>query len=284
MANWDLKNHTASVMSSADFNRLSSFIYTHYGIKLPHTKKTMLEGRLHKRLSALKLTGFKAYCDYLFSTEGQRLELTPMIDLVTTNKTDFFREAAHFDFLTRDVLPKLFKEQHSKPFKIWSAGCSTGEEPYTMAMVLSEFGANNPGFNYDIFATDISTRVLESAITAVYQEEKVLPIPLGYKKKYLLKSKDARNRTVRIVPELRSKVSFGRLNFIDGDFSNIPAFNAVFCRNVLIYFDRETQEKVIRKLASKIEKGGFLFLGHSESVSGMDLPLTQVQPAIFKKI
>jgi len=273
-----------AVMSHHDFNRLSSFIYTHYGIKLPITKKTMLEGRLHKRLSALNLPGFKAYCDYLFSTEGKRLEVIQMVDLVTTNKTDFFREAIHFDYLTRSILPLLLREEQGKQLKVWSAGCSTGEEPYTLAITLSEFAELSPGFSFSIFATDISTRVLESAAKAVYSEEKVLPIPLGLKRKYLLKSKDPKNKTVRIIPQLRSKVSFDRLNFIDGDFSTISMFNVVFCRNVLIYFDRETQEKVIRKLCSKIEKGGYLFLGHSESISGMDLPLTQVHPTIFKKI
>lgn len=244
----------------------------------------MLQGRLHRRLVALNLNGFKAYCDYLFSAEGQRSELIPMIDLVTTNKTDFFREAVHFEYLTKNVLPAFLKESIGKAFKIWSAGCSTGEEPYTMAMVLNEFADGNPVFNYSILGTDISTRALESAVTAVYAEEKVQPVPLILKRKYLLKSKNNQNKTVRIIPQLRSKLSFDRLNFIDGDFSSIPVFDVVFCRNVLIYFDRETQEKVIKRLCSKIEKGGFLFLGHSESISGMDLPLQQVHPTIFKRV
>ncbi|WP_207531964.1 CheR family methyltransferase [Desertivirga arenae] len=275
---------TAMVMSVHEFHRLSSFIYTHYGIKLPMTKKTMLEGRLHKRLVALKLPGYKAYCDYLFSAEGKLSELIQMVDLVTTNKTDFFREAIHFDYLSRHVLPSAAQNDPGKLFSIWSAGCSTGEEPYTLAITLSEFAELNRGFNFSIFATDISTRVLGAAVKAVYSEEKVQPIPLVLKRKYLLKSKDVKNKTVRIAPQLRSKVNFERINFIDDDFSTIQVFNVVFCRNVLIYFDRETQEKVIRKLCSKIEEGGYLFLGHSESISGMDLPLIQVHPTIFKKI
>jgi chemotaxis protein methyltransferase CheR len=284
MADQQIPIAPGAIMSTVDFNRLSSFIYTNYGIKLPLAKKVMLQGRLHRRLVALNLNGFKAYCDYLFSAEGQRSELIQMIDLVTTNKTDFFREAVHFEYLTKNVLPAFLKGSIGKVFKIWSAGCSTGEEPYTMAMVLNEFAEGNPVFNYSILGTDISTRALESAVTAVYAEEKVQPVPLILKRKYLLKSKNNLNKTVRIIPQLRSKLSFDRLNFIDGDFSSIPVFDVVFCRNVLIYFDRETQEKVIKRLCSKLEKGGFLFLGHSESISGMDLPLQQVHPTIFKRV
>ncbi len=276
--------HTSN-MTAADFNKLSTFIFNNYGIKLPPSKKTMLEGRLHKRLKALNISSFKEYCEYVFSAEGKRLELINMVDVVTTNKTDFFREAVHFDFLSNNILPGFIKvHSFTKPFKVWSAGCSTGEEPYTLAMVLSQFAEKNTGFNFNIFATDISTQALNRAASAVYAEEKVAPVPMLLKRQYLLKSKDALNKTVRIIPQLREKVTFDRLNFIDGDFSPIPNFNVIFCRNVLIYFDRATQEKVIQKLCSKLEPGGFLFLGHSESVANMNLPLMQIQPTTFKKI
>jgi chemotaxis protein methyltransferase CheR len=285
MALFDFQNYCYTGMSDTDFNRLSTFIYNNYGIKLPLSKKVMLEGRLHKRLKVLNLLSFKAYCDYLFSLEGQRMELVEMVNVITTNKTDFFREAIHFDFLVNQVLPIANKSlSPNRPFKIWSAGCSTGEEPYTLAMVLKDFHEKNPNFNFEIYATDISTNALNSAAMAVYAEEKVLPVPLALKRKYLLKSKDAKKRTMRIVPELRAKVTFSRLNFITGDFSSIQNFDAVFCRNVLIYFDRATQEKVIRKLCAKLEHNGLLFLGHSESISKMDLPLVQVHPTIFRKV
>lgn len=274
-----------STLTTADFNKLSSFIFKHYGIKLPPSKKTMLEGRLQKRLKLLSMSSFKDYCDYVFSTEGQKLELIHMIDVITTNKTDFFREAVHFDFLINTILPGFIKEHSfSTPFKIWSAGCSTGEEPYTLAMVLSEFAEKNCQFSFNTFATDLSSRVLNTASTAVYAEEKAATIPVQLKRKYLLKSKDVKNKTVRIVPELRAKINFDRLNFIDSDFSQVEIFHAIFCRNVLIYFDRSTQEKVIKKLCSKLEPAGFLFLGHSESIVNMDLPLVQIQPTIFQKI
>lgn len=272
-------------MTNIEFNKLSAYILDNYGIKLPISKKTMLEGRLQKRLKALNIATLKEYCEYFFSAQGLQMEPIHMIDVVTTNKTDFFREAVHFDFLSNNILPKYFKDNvKANPFKIWSAGCSTGEEPYTLAMVLSEFLEKSPGFNFEILATDISTRALNDAATAIYTQEKVLPVPMAFKKKYLLKSRDPKNKTVRIVPALRTKVSFKRLNFIDGDINISQNFNVVFCRNVLIYFDKPTQEKVILKLCSKLEPGGYLFLGHSESISNMHLPLVQIQPTTFKKI
>lgn len=274
-----------SGLSNVDFSRLSAFIYTHYGIKLPSSKKLMLEGRLQKRLTVLNLNSYKAYCDYVFSAEGQRLELVPMMDLVTTNKTDFFREAVHFDFLYNEVLPVAQDALPAgKAFRVWSAGCSTGEEPYTLAMVLSEFQSKNKGFEYQILGSDISTRALNSAVTAVYAIDKVNPVPLALKRKYLLKSKDVQNKTVRIVPELRARVTFERLNFIEDDYSPLQQFQVIFCRNVLIYFDRQTQEKVIKKLCAQLQSGGFLFLGHSESVAHMNLPLVQIRPTVFKKV
>jgi len=272
-------------MTNTEFNKLSVFILNNYGIKLPIGKKTMLEGRLQKRLRALNINSFKDYCDYFFSKEGQQMEVPDMIDVVTTNKTDFFRESVHFDFLTNTILPKYLKDNFSsKPFKIWSAGCSTGEEPYTLAMVLSDFSEKYTSFNYNIFATDISVKALNAAIAGVYSQEKVSPIPYIFKKKYLLKSRDVQKKTVRIIPELRTKVDFKRFNFLDGVVNYAQNFNVVFCRNVLIYFDRPTQEKVILKLCSKLEPGGYLFLGHSESISNMNLPLVQIQPTTFKKI
>lgn len=272
-------------MTNSEFNRLSSFILNNYGIKLPIAKKTMLEGRLQKRLRALNISSFREYCEYVFSPEGRQIELIHMIDVITTNKTDFFREGVHFDFLSNNILPNYLNNNFTgKQFKIWSAGCSTGEEPYTLAMVLSEFSEKYTGFDFNIFATDISGRALNAATTAVYTLEKALPVPLTFKKKYLLKSKNDQKKTVRIVPGLRTKVRFERYNLLDENIACTENFNVVFCRNVLIYFDRPTQEKVILKLCSKLEPGGYLFLGHSESVSNMNLPLMQIQPTIFKKI
>ena len=168
--------------------------------------------------------------------------------------------------------------------KIWSAGCSSGEEPYTIAITLSEFMEKSPGLAYSILGTDISTQILQKAADAIYKEERVSVVPLALKKKYLLKSKDRTNPTVRINSELRKRVRYQRLNFMDSTYNISDTFDVVFCRNVLIYFNRETQENVIGKLCTKLKSGGYLFIGHSESIMNMQLPLKQIKPTIFQRL
>jgi chemotaxis protein methyltransferase CheR len=270
-------------LSIKDFNRLSRFIYDTCGIKMPDVKKTMLEARLQKRLRALGLHSFTDYCDFLFSSAGQQQELVQMLDMVTTNKTDFFREPDHFDYLVQKVLPEWVLRHPGERLAIWSAGCSSGEEPYTLSMVLSEFAQANPGFDFQILATDISTRVLEKAKNAVYAEALVDPVPLSYKKKYLLRSKDRSNPMVRIVPELRDKVRFRRLNFMDDDFGMREQLDIIFCRNVIIYFDRPTQERLLQRFHRQMKPGALIFMGHSETLSGLNVALTSVFPTVYRK-
>lgn len=271
-------------LSTDDFNRLSLFIYKQCGIKMPITKKTMLEARLQKRLRVLPFNSFREYCDYLFSQKGLDEELILMIDLVTTNKTDFFRESEHFEYLVNQALPEWERRTGGRRLTLWSAGCSTGEEPYTLSMVLSSYADTHPGFSFSILATDISTRVLEKAKAAVYEEEKVEPVPMQMKKKYLMKSKDRSNPLVRIVPELREKVSFRRLNFMDSDFAMREKMEIIFCRNVIIYFDRPTQERLLNQFCKQLSPGGYVFMGHSETLSGLDVPLTSVFPTVYRKL
>jgi chemotaxis protein methyltransferase CheR len=269
-------------MDDAEFKRLSTFILRETGIKLSAAKKSMLAGRLQRRLKALDLDSFRAYCDFLFSPEGYP-ERVPMIDLVTTNKTDFFREPAHFAFLESRVLAELTRGAGNRPLKCWSAGCSTGEEPYTLAMVLSEYGEQYPLPPYWVFATDLSTEVLETAARAVYPEGRVADIPLRLRQKYLLKSKNREDQSVRVAPVIRRQVQFSRLNFMQEHYDAPNDFSIIFCRNVLIYFDKPTQEAVINKLCRHLCRGGYLFLGHSESITDMDVPLEQIRPTVFKK-
>lgn len=270
-------------LSEADFDRLSKFIYSVAGIKLPPAKRIMLQSRLQKRLRELDIADFKTYADYVLSQTGQQEELVHMLDVVSTNKTDFFREPVHFDFLRDTILPQFCEDSAQRMIKIWSAGCSSGEEPYTIAMVLDDFFAARPGFDFSILGTDLSTRILAAATNAVYKEDRVESIPLETKRKYFLRSKDRVHPTVRIVPTLRRKVRFERLNFMEENYRVADVFDVIFCRNVLIYFDRPTQETVIRKLCQKLKSGGYFFLGHSESVMNMDLPLRQIRPTIFIK-
>lgn len=270
-------------LTAGDFARLGRFIYDVCGIKMPPSKKTMLESRLQRRVRDLGMDSFASYCGYLFSPEGQADETARMIDLVTTNKTDFFREPDHFTYLVEKVLPLWWQEfgATGRPFRAWSAGCSSGEEPYTMAMVLQSFADRCPGFDFRILATDISTRVLEKASRAVYAEERVHTVPDQFKRKYLLRSKDREERLVRVVPELRARVQFERLNFME-DFGIRGEFDIVFCRNVIIYFDRPTQELLMGRFLDHLRPDGHLFLGHSETLSGHNLPLKAVYPTVYR--
>ena len=271
-------------LTQDEFDKLSRFIYKESGIKMPPVKRIMLQSRLQKRLRELNMTTFKEYCDFVFGKEGFNSEIIHMLDVVSTNKTDFFREPVHFDFLTDKVLPEFYEASTSnRNIKIWSAGCSSGEEPYTIAIVLADFAEKHPGFDFSIIGTDISTQILQKAIDAVFKEDRISVIPQETKRKYFLRSKDRSNPTVKIAPNLRRKVRFGRLNFMDSSYDIPETFDVVFCRNVLIYFDRETQEKVIGKLCLKLKPGGYFFLGHSESIMNMSLPLKQIKPTIFQR-
>lgn len=275
-----------SRLTEGDFLRLGRFIYEQCGIKMPQSKKTMLESRLQKRLRTLDLESFAQYCSYLFSNEGLEREAVPMLDLVTTNKTDFFREPDHFEYLLASVLPAYVQKGDGiiRHLRVWSAGCSTGEEPYTLAMVLQEFAEQCSGFDYRILATDISTRVLELGRLAIYHEERTAPVPPGLKRKYFLRSRNRSERMMRIVPHLREKVEFRRLNFMGDDFGIRERLDIIFCRNVIIYFDRPTQERLLKRFCGHLAPGGYIFMGHSETLNGLNVPLVQVSPTIYRKV
>lgn len=278
---------TLAAMSDKDFLRLSEFIHNVCGIKMPAAKKVMLEGRLRKRMRNLKMDSFGKYCDYVLSSQGMEAECLHMIDVITTNKTDFFREPAHFSYLTQTVLPELARVQGlglKRKLEIWSAGCSSGEEPYTLAMVLSDYAEKRPGFQFSVLATDISSRVLEKASAGIFDHERVEPVPMAMRKKYLLRSTDRSRNLVRMAPELRALVKFRRLNFMEDDFGISEKMAVIFCRNVLIYFDRPTQEEVVSRLCRCLIPGGYLFTGHSETLQGLDLPLENVAATAYRKL
>lgn len=270
-------------MSSKDFRLFSRLIEGICGIKMPDAKKNMLESRLRKRLRSLEMDSFRDYYDFLSSPEGEQIEMIMMIDAVTTNKTDFFREPAHFVFLAEKVLPELLVRMQSNRVNFWSAGCSSGEEPYTLAMVLSEYANTCGHFNFSILATDICTEVLEKAYRGIYEKDRIAPISADLRKKYLLRSRDKSRGMVRLVPEVRSKITFRRLNFLDSSYRIEERFQVIFCRNVLIYFDRPTQERVLNNFCRHLVPGGYLFLGHSETINGLDVPLVQVNSTIYRK-
>ncbi len=269
-----------------DFEKLSRFIYNQSGIKMPPSKKIMMEARLRKRLRDLNINSYTEYCDFLFSKEGAKNEITHLIDVITTNKTDFFREPKQFSFLSEIALPALLEEYQvgvKQPLKVWSAGCSTGEEPYTISIVINEFANKIPRYLFSIFATDISTIVLQKAAMGIYEEERIEPVAPELIKKYFLRSKDRQKKLVRVIPELRNSVAFQRLNFMDNDFGVNELFDVIFCRNVIIYFDKPTQDKLIEKLITYLKPGGYLFMGHSESIFNTSLPLTQLAASTYRK-
>ncbi|HWE84079.1 MAG TPA: CheR family methyltransferase [Terracidiphilus sp.] len=272
--------HEDESISARDYSRLRDLIYREAGIALGSGRKTMLEVRIKRRLKELAIHSYGEYCDYLFSRPGIERELGSLIDVVTTNKTDFFREPGHFDLLTASVLPALT----SSPLLVWSAGCSTGEEPYTLAMVLSEYALSHSGFSFRILATDVSATVLEKAQRGIYSSDVVRPVPSALKAKYLMHGRDRDDDRVRVVPELRCLVDFRRLNFMDPDYGITRKVSAIFCRNVIIYFDRPTQQRILTRLVDCLEPGGYLFVGHAETLHELDLPLAPMAPTLYRRI
>lgn len=272
-------------LTDQEFQTISRYIESHVGIKMPPSKRAMMQSRLMNRLRKLHMNSFKEYIDYVFSGDYKSEELVLMIDALTTNKTEFFREADHFMYLSEKGIPS-FLSKGINSLKIWSAGCSSGEEPYTLCIVLKEFMRKNPNTlsTFNITATDISTKVLDKAISAVYNMESVEDMSLEIKRSYFLKNGATESPIVRVKPELRKCVNFMRLNFMDSDYGLREMYHIIFCRNVLIYFDKKTQEDVIRKFLRNLEVGGYLFLGHSETILNMDLPLKSVGPTVYQKI
>ena len=271
-------------MSGRDYARLSELIYAQAGIHLGTERKTMLEVRIKRRLKILDLHSYSEYCDYLFGHIGLKDELIHLIDVVTTNKTDFFREPGHFDYLTGKMLPDLAERFAGRHFVIWSAGCSTGEEPYTMAIVLSEYAAAHPGFRFRILASDISNLVLAKAELGVYTNEVVAPVAPLLRQKYFMRSRDRGSNQLRVAPELRKLIEFRRLNFMDADYGLSDKVDAIFCRNVIIYFDRPTQQSILEKITQHLRPRSYLFMGHAETLHELDLPIAPIAPALYRRI
>ncbi|WP_248304879.1 CheR family methyltransferase [Devosia sp. FKR38] len=275
-------------LSTRDFKRISDLIGAEVGIKLPPGKRLMVEGRLRKRVRALGLSSLDEYALHLFQRDGLVAERVHLINAVTTNKTDFFREPEHFDLLRERLVPDLLglrSRERNPLLKIWSAASSTGAEAYTLAMVLSDLAAQRNDFRFAILGTDISTNVLEQAARGVYPSDQIAPVPATMQQRYLMFSRRPGPRPeVRIVPELRKLTRFQRLNLMDASYPYDQDVDVIFLRNVLIYFDKADQEKVILRLVSHLRTGGYLILGHSESMIGTNVTMRQVAPAVFQKV
>ncbi|MHA6297036.1 CheR family methyltransferase [Devosia sp. CAU 1758] len=270
-----------------DYQRIATLIGKQVGIKLPPAKRLMVEGRLRRRLRHLQLETFADYGDLLFRHNGLERELPFLINAVTTNKTDFFREPEHFECMEKVLVPALLSARGERAplLKVWSAASSTGAEPYTIAMVLADMAAARRDFRFAVLGTDISTDVLETGRRAIYPAELVAPVPPGMQSRHLLHARRPGIRPeIRIAPELRRQVRFDRLNLMDDSYPYDRDVDIIFLRNVLIYFEKSDQAAVISRLIGHLRPGGYLLLGHSESMIGTSITMRQIAPAVFQKV
>ncbi len=260
-----------------DFEKISRLVYDQCGIHLHEGKRELVKARLGKRLRDGNFKSFSDYYKYVTTDEGTD-ELIIMIDSISTNLTYFFREESHFTKL-KQILPQL--TEGKTRLRIWSAGCSTGEEPYTLAIVAKEtLGSNTSGVS--ILATDISTRVLKAAAGGVYPEEKVNRIPPDVLKKYFQYGTGQSSGYYKLKKDISDLIEFKRFNLMQ-DIPSDFRFQVIFCRNVMIYFDKKTQNALINRFYNCLDKDGYLFVGHSESLTGLSHAFQYIEPSIYKK-
>ena len=270
------------------FAQVGKLITERFGIKMPADKKTMFQARLQKRFRELNINSFDQYVSTLFDGDETTAEFELLSDFISTNKTEFFREEDHFKLLSELVIPGYLKNirfSARENFRIWSAGCSSGQEAYSIAIQIEEFiRFSGIKFNYSIVATDISQRMLKQAKEAIYPMAQVDSIPLEIKKRYMLKSKNPEEMKIRIVKELREKLTVAYLNLMDLKYPFTGEFDVIFLRNTLIYFEPVVQLEVLSKILDCLKPGGYLFIGHSESIINLSLPIKAVAPSIYFKL
>lgn len=260
-------------LKDSEFTLFQKMIYETAGINMSSAKKALVSGRLIKRLKHYGLASYEDYFHLLYRDNGNEMQIA--IDLLTTNETFFFREPKHFDFLRDKILP----EWRGGPHRVWSAASSSGEEAYTLAMLLAE---HSPVTNWEIVGTDISTRVLDRARSAHYAIERSENIPRHYLNKYCLKGTGSQDGTFLVGKELRERVKFFHAN-LKSELTNLGSFDVIFLRNVLIYFDMPTKQHVVTRLVRQLKPGGYLMVGHSESLNGVNNEVKVVMPSIYRK-
>jgi chemotaxis protein methyltransferase CheR len=271
-------------MRDSEFDFIRTLVYEHSRIHLGPDKRELVAARLGKRLRATQLASIGEYCDLLKSHHAEQ-ELSHLIDAISTNHTFFFRETPHFDFVRQQIVPEMLQRHRAERwprFHAWSAACSSGEEPYSLAITLTEC-LQNTGWSWQIEATDISHRILDKAGAAIYREDVVNRLPPACIKTYFQKGIGPQAGNYRVKSTLRDGVQFRHLNLLEGDPPFRESFQLIFCRNVMIYFDRATQEELVNKLARRLVPGGYLLVGHSESLTGIRHALQLVRPAIYRR-
>lgn len=265
-------------LSPRHFARITALAKQRFGIDLKPGKEELVAARLRKKARELRLGSISAYCDHVLNDRTGE-SLLGLIDALTTNHTAFLRERAHFEFFVRHVLPDRATEYGTQ---VWSAACSTGEEPYTLCMAALEAMGSSAFARLSVLATDISGKALEAARNGIYPAERVAELPAEWVRRYFLKGQGAKEGWYKIRPEVAAMVEFRRLNLV-GPWPPLGSFHAIFCRNVMIYFDRAAQARLVNRLAACLKPGGYLFVGHAESLTGIEHPLTYVQPAIYRR-
>ena len=264
-------------LTDKEFEEIVTYIKFHYGINLIN-KRQLIEARMYSVLQERKLSNFTDY--FALIKRNDTNEITAMLNKLTTNHTFFMREPAHFEFLKNTILPYHEKNNKSKIIKIWSAGCSSGEEAFTTIMYIMEyFGMQKSAWNFRIYATDISLKSMEAAKSGVYNDEALKDIPPAWRQKYFQKIGDQR---YELSPEVRAQVDFKRFNLMDPFPQNQP-YDLIFCRNVMIYFDQPTKNQLVNKFYDVIKPGGYLFIGHSETVQRETTRFQYIQPSIYRK-
>ena len=269
-------------MRDSEFDFIRNLVYERSRISLSPDKRQLVTARLGKRLRAMNVPTIGDYCR-LLQAPGADQELTNLIDAISTNHTFFFREAAHFDFLRDTVIPEMMPraaaERWSR-FRVWSAACSSGEEPYSIAITLAE---NLLTFPWHIDASDISTRILARAAAGIYTRETVSRLPREVLRNHFQRGFGPQDGNYRVKRALRDRVTFHHLNLLESELPTRELFHVIFCRNVMIYFDRPTQDELVNRLANRLLPGGYLFVGHSESLTQMRHNLQPVRPAVYRK-
>jgi chemotaxis protein methyltransferase CheR len=270
-------------ISDRDFERFQDLIYRDAGIWLSHTKTALLTGRLAKRL---RFHGLKSYKDYFQLVCESPEEHVQMLDAISTNETHFFRERKHFDLLASNIFPSWLETaaagRRSRKIRVWSAGCSTGQEPYSLAMILLAHFPPSTGWEIEIVASDLSTRALGVAMKGIWPAELAAEIPRGYLKAFVLKGFGKQAGQIKAGPEIRSLIHFFRVNLNEATYPFSGKFDLIFCRNVLIYFDLRSREQVVRRLASFLSPDGYFFVGHAESLHGMSDVLRTSIPTVYR--
>jgi len=274
---WVKQMHT---ITNAEFKKLADYIKENYGINLKEEKISLVTGRLHGILAQNNLNSFSEYYDYVVSDKTGNAAAA-LINKITTNHTFFMREADHFYFFKERVLPWLKSTVKDKDMRIWSAGCSTGEEPYTLAMIIDEFlGKEKMWWDAKVLATDISSKVLSEAAKGIYSSDKISTLPSYWKLNYFKKMESGE---YNLVDRIRNEVIYRKLNLMDKVFPFKRKFHVMFCRNVMIYFDNETKRELVNKFYELTEYGGYLFIGHSESLIREETKYKYIMPAVYRK-